>query len=230
MAAGSELGIDDVLDGDLDDEDDGELPLDSDDEAFDGSLPSDLEDEPVMLDSDEGEVVDLEDGDEPESGSDVEEEDEDEEEEEEQVVVQSSSRKNKRKASGDLPPALGPGKKSKKVAFHQKLEAPRFVATETEKEIVGILKPGKAAKGGKGVKAKTGKPGKAEKPEKKVEKKVEKKDKEDKADKVEVEKKTKAVKVVAPVKKSVVVKGTKTKGDRAKPAEGEAYDFGAHFF
>lgn len=98
-----------------DDEEEEEDELDDEDEEED---ELDDEEEGAFIGSDEGSEVELEDGSEPSSGSDVEEEEEDESESEEEIAPPS----RKRKAPGPAPVVR---KKAKTVQFPAKLEAPR---------------------------------------------------------------------------------------------------------
>lgn len=104
--------------GDDDDEEDEEDELDEEemDELDEDEDDEDGEEEAAFIGTDEGSEVDVEDGSEPSSGSDVEEDEEEESEEE----IELPSRKRKAAA-----PAPVVRKKAKTVQFPAKLEAPR---------------------------------------------------------------------------------------------------------
>ncbi|WWD17903.1 hypothetical protein CI109_102348 [Kwoniella shandongensis] len=100
-----------------DDEDDDEDDEEHDEEEDDDE--DDEEEEPFTIGSDDGEEVELEDGPEPSSGSDVEEENDDEEEEEseeEEEPVPAPTAGRKRKGRESIP-AVAPIKKQKRVSF-----------------------------------------------------------------------------------------------------------------
>jgi len=162
MAAGSEIGSDEDENGEHNGEDDEEEDeeQEEDEEGEEGSDEELEESAEFLIGSDEGEILDLEDGSEPPSVSgddddesdeqdeDGEEEDEEEEEEEEIVPVVTSSRKNKRKAE-DSPIAPIKTKRVKKVNFTKVLEAPRSGgkgSRSADAEVMGIMK--KSKKGG----------------------------------------------------------------------------------
>ncbi|WWC66242.1 uncharacterized protein I206_100143 [Kwoniella pini CBS 10737] len=106
-------GPSDEEDEEEEDEDEDEL-----DDEDDNEDDEDEDDEGLLIASDEGEELDLEDGPEPSSGSDVEEEDEEESEPEPEPI------KKRKRAS--LP---APSKKAKRVSF-----------AKDEKPLKGILK------------------------------------------------------------------------------------------
>lgn len=164
MAAGSDLGdddedeiVDEAEDDDEDEQDEKDEEDEEDEESDDGEEEEELEESAeFIIGSDEGEVLELEDGSEPsdisgDEDDDEEEEEDDEEEDEQEVadeeieVVVSTSRKNKRKAD-DSPVTIKQTKRARKVNFPKILEAPRSGGKGFEKnenEVVGILKKAK---------------------------------------------------------------------------------------
>lgn len=123
-------------DDDEDEDEEDELDEEEMDELDDDEEDEDEDAEAAFIGSDEGSEVDVEDGSEPSSGSDVEEE-EDEESEEEEIELPS----RKRKAAAPAPVVR---KKAKTVQFPAKLEAPRS-RPKGVVEIRPILKQPKSA-------------------------------------------------------------------------------------
>ncbi|WVW82274.1 hypothetical protein I302_104280 [Kwoniella bestiolae CBS 10118] len=111
-------------DEDEEDEEDDE-DLEDDDEEEDEDEEDEDDEEGVLIGSDEGEELELEDGPEPSSGSDPEEDDDEEEEEEESEPEPEPVAAKKRKRAS-LP---APSKKVKRVSF-----------AKEEKPLKGILK------------------------------------------------------------------------------------------
>jgi len=101
-----------------DDEDDEDLD-DDEEEEDDEDAEEDLE--ALILSAEDGDEVELDDGPEPSSGSDVEDEEESEEEDEEEEVEKSPTPPpitQKRKRKSDIAPAVAAApKKAKRVSF-----------------------------------------------------------------------------------------------------------------
>jgi len=127
--------LEDMVDFDEDEEDE-EMEGDEDEEDEDEDDEDD--EEAVIIGSDEGEEVELEDGTEPSSGSDVEDDDDDDDSESEEEPA-PPMRAGKRKAPDSPEVRAKKLKVAKSVSFKAKLEAPKSVAREI-KEVKSILK------------------------------------------------------------------------------------------